>query len=322
MKFLFLAILTIASCREWKSEEEMVNYINKLRTTWRAQLYPKTSKPSLGALLDSPYSLPEKTEFQTNENDLPTSYDLRDAYPDCKSLKEIRDQANCGSCWAFGAVESMSDRICIKSKGKLQTRVSAQYVVTCCTSCGYGCNGGYSDSAWIFWKKNGIPSGGLHGDKDTCLPYFLPECDHHTKGSHGDCPGTVDTPDCVEKCQDGYPIPLEEDKTYGEDYYSIRGETNIMKEIYENGSVEASFTVYNDFLTYKEGVYQHTTGSYLGNHAIKIIGWGVTDDNVKYWICVNSWNNEWGEKGLFRILKGSNECGIENNINAGNPKLQ
>ena len=321
MKFLLLTILSIALCREWNSEEEMVKYINKLRTTWRAQVYPKTSKPSLGALLDSPYSLPEKTDFQTNKNDLPTSYDLRDAYPECTSLKEIRDQANCGSCWAFGAVEAMSDRICIQSKGKFQTRVSAQYLLTCCYSCGFGCNGGYPQSAWYFWKSTGIPTGGLYGDKETCQPYFLPECDHHVKGSHGDCPATVSTPDCEDKCQDGYPVSLEDDKSYGVDSYSVRGEENIMKEIYEKGSVEGSFTVYNDFLTYKEGVYQHTTGSYLGGHAIKIIGWGVTDDNVKYWLCVNSWNSEWGENGLFRILKGSNECGIESGVNAGNPKL-
>ena len=155
----------------------------------------------------------------------------------------------------------------------------------------------------------------------TCQPYFLPPCDHHIHGTHGDCPETVDTPDCEETCQSSYPTPLESDKSYGVDAYTITGEKNIMKEIYENGSVEASFTVYNDFLTYKEGIYQHTTGSYLGGHAIKIIGWGETDDGVKYWICVNSWNEDWGEKGLFRILRGYNECNIEGNINAGNPKL-
>ena len=42
-----------------------------------------------------------------------------------------------------------------------------------------------------------------------------------------------------------------------------------------NGPVEATFTVYMDFLTYKSGIYQHTSGAALGDHAIKIIGWGV-----------------------------------------------
>lgn len=67
-----------------------------------------------------------------------------------------------------------------------------------------------------------------------------------------------------------------------------------MTEIYENGSVSADFSVYDDFILYKSGVYQHLKGSYLGGYAIKIIGWGV-EKGVKYWLCVNSWNNNWGD---------------------------
>lgn len=44
-----------------------------------------------------------------------------------------------------------------------------------------------------------------------------------------------------------------------------------MTEIYEHGSVEAAFTVYEDFIYYKEGVYQHVTGAKLGGHAIMLI---------------------------------------------------
>jgi cathepsin B len=56
----------------------------------------------------------------------------------------------------------------------------------------------------------------------------------------------------------------------------------MMSEIMTNGPIEASFTVYEDFLTYKSGVYAHTTGSSLGGHAIKIIGWGE-DAGIPYW---------------------------------------
>lgn len=85
-----------------------------------------------------------------------------------------------------------------------------------------------------------------------------------------------------------------------------------------NGPVEASFTVYQDFLTYKSGVYVHKTGSAVGGHAIKIMGWGVLN-NQPYWLCANSWNNQWGDNGFFMILRGVNECGIESNIVAGMP---
>jgi len=91
-----------------------------------------------------------------------------------------------------------------------------------------------------------------------------------------------------------------------------------MNEIYNHGPVEGSFTVYEDFVTYKNGVYEHTSGSALGGHAIKIIGWGV-ESGIPYWLCVNSWNTTWGDKGLFKIRRGSNECGIENSVAAGLP---
>ena len=93
-----------------------------------------------------------------------------------------------------------------------------------------------------------------------------------------------------------------------------------MTEIYENGSIEVAFSVYEDFCEYKGGIYQHVTGSYLGGHAVKMIGWGV-EDGVKYWIVANSWNEYWGEKGCFRIIRGEDECGIESECVTGLPKL-
>ena len=59
----------------------------------------------------------------------------------------------------------------------------------------------------------------------------------------------------------------------------------------------------------------------LGGHSIKIIGWGV-ENNVKYWLIANSWGDSWGEKGYFRMLKGENECGIEDEADTGMPLLE
>ncbi len=93
-----------------------------------------------------------------------------------------------------------------------------------------------------------------------------------------------------------------------------------MTEIYQHGSVECAFNVYEDFLNYRSGVYKHTKGSMLGGHAVKMIGWGV-ENGVKYWTIVNSWNEGWGDKGTFKILRGSNHVGIEGNIVAGLPQV-
>lgn len=72
--------------------------------------------------------------------------------------------------------------------------------------------------------------------------------------------------------------------------------------------------MYEDFLTYKSGVYQHLSGDSLGGHAIKIIGWG-TENDLDYWLCVNSWNTTWGDNGTFKILVG--DSGINDSVYAG-----
>jgi len=91
-----------------------------------------------------------------------------------------------------------------------------------------------------------------------------------------------------------------------------------MQEIYTNGPVEVAFTVYADFESYKSGVYSHVTGAELGGHAVKILGWGNdAASGLDYWLVANSWNEDWGEAGFFRIKKGVDECGIEDYVVAG-----
>jgi hypothetical protein len=63
--------------------------------------------------------------------------------------------------------------------------------------------------------------------------------------------------------------------------------------------------VYNDFFSYRGGVYRHTTGALAGYHAICVVGYNEKD---QCWICKNSWGTGWGEKGWFRIAYG--QCGI------------
>ena len=85
-----------------------------------------------------------------------------------------------------------------------------------------------------------------------------------------------------------------------------------------NGPVVGSFNLFADFVTYKSGVYHHTSGALLAAHAVKILGWGV-DNGTPYWLAANSWNEDWGDKGFFKIRRGTDECGIENLAVAGTP---
>lgn len=69
-------------------------------------------------------------------------------------------------------------------------------------------------------------------------------------------------------------------------------------------------------MNYKSGVYKHTTTQVEGGHCVKLLGWGV-EESTPYWLVANSWNVTWGDKGYFKILRGSNECGIESMAVAG-----
>jgi cathepsin B len=308
--------------------DDMINYINNLKTTWKAgqnSNFKHMSMPVIRAMMGvraGGIELPVETNEHISSNDLPDNFDARQQWPDCPTIGEIRDQSNCGSCWAFGAVEAMSDRTCIASKGAQKPHLSADDLLSCCAICGFGCQGGYPGAAWQYWVRTGIVTGGQYTQKDGCMPYPLAPCEHHTNGSLPACSTQeAPTPKCQKKCQASYKTPFAQDKHYGSKSYSVSSDpAAIQKEIYTNGPVEASYTVYEDFLAYKSGVYQHKAGSALGGHAVKILGWGV-EDSTPYWLVANSWNADWGDKGFFKIIRGQDDCGIESGIYAGLPKV-
>ncbi|XP_066569398.1 cathepsin B-like [Amia ocellicauda] len=304
---------------------ELVNYINKINTTWKAgHNFPNADfsyvKTLCGTLLKGP-RLPVMVQY-ADDIKLPQSFDPLEKWPNCPTLKEIRDQGSCGSCWAFGAAEAISDRLCIHSNGKISVEISSEDLLTCCDSCGHGCYGGNPSAAWMYWYEQGLVSGGLYDSHVGCQPYSIPPCEHHVIGSRPPCSRDREhTPPCLNKCEDGYTPTYQLDKHYGKNAYSVPSQVEqIMSELYTNGPVEGAFTVYEDFLMYKSGVYRHVTGSAVGGHAIKILGWGE-ENGTPYWLAANSWNTDWGEDGFFRFLRGQNHCGIESQIVAGIPKL-
>jgi len=314
--FLLLSTINRSSSSAPFVTQQLVDDINRVAVNWIADVNEGSTiagasleeiKGLLGVLPGGP-KLPIKKYEATA---LPDSFDSATNWPFCPTITEIRDQSACGSCWAFGAVEAMSDRMCISLKKNVS--LSSADLAFCCDDCGFGCGGGYPASAWQFWVDNGIVEEG-------CWAYPFPSCDHHVPGSPHPCPADeYSNPPCPNKCSATWTGPAWNSNMHkGKSAYSLRGETDIMTEIFQNGPVETAFTVYSDFVTYKSGVYRHTSGSPLGGHAVRIVGWGVLNGE-KYWKIANSWNPTWGDHGYFLILKGTNECGIEDEVSAGIP---
>ncbi|WZZ71450.1 hypothetical protein YC2023_082820 [Brassica napus] len=200
---------------------------------------------------------------------LPKEFDARTAWSQCSSIGRI-------------LVQNIS--------------LSVNDLLACCGFlCGQGCNGGYPISAWRYFKHHGVVT-------EECDPYF-----DNTGCSHPGCEPAYPTPKCVRKCVSGNQL-WRESKHYGVSAYKVRHDPqDIMAEVYKNGPVEVAFTVYEDFAHYKSGVYKHITGANIGGHAVKLIGWGTSDDGEDYW------------DGYFKIKRGTNECGIEHGVVAGLP---
>merc|ERR1712224_1048888 len=87
-----------------------------------------------------------------------------------------------------------------------------------------------------------------------------------------------------------------------EKHLMLSSDTDIKAAVMTVGAVEVGFTVYEDFMNYKSGVYKYTEGLALGGHAVKIVGWGQDYSAGFYWIVQNSWGPSWGENGFSKIV--------------------
>ncbi|BFY99405.1 hypothetical protein BsWGS_02445 [Bradybaena similaris] len=254
----------------------------------------------------------DMTPIRVEDDVLPEAFDARDKWPNI--LHPITDQGNCASSWAHSTAAVATDRLGIETEGIIKDRLSVQHLLSCDIDGQLGCNGGHLDRAWWFLRQRGVVS-------DECYPY--------TSGKtrvQGTC--LITGSQGQEQCPSG--IQYKTEKRYqATPPYRIRPlEREIMKEIMDNGPVQATMQVREDFFMYSRGVYKYTGLTSLrrdsddhmksGFHSVRIVGWGAErsqeGDIVKYWICANSWGTDWGENGYFRILRGSDESSIESYV--------
>lgn len=313
---------------------------------------PGASKSLCGAIGDQSETIKDlvrQGEFQevlSDENAVaPDSFDSAENWPQCaKIINDIRDQSDCGCCWAFAGAEAGSDRMCISTNASIMIPLSAQDV---CFNGGalmsHGCKGGRIASPWLYMQKShnhgplggkGAVSGGQYQGtgpfgKGMCSNWPFPHCHHH--GPQGSDPYPAEkAPGCPVQTTPKGPTSCDGDamaphNDFSSDKYmytgkpiTARGESAIQQAILAGGPMEVAFDVYADFENYQSGIYHHVTGDKLGGHAVKVVGWGVDGGN-KYWKIANSWNPYWGEGGYFRISRGNNECNMEAAATASSP---
>jgi C1A family cysteine protease len=191
----------------------------------------------------------------------------------------IKDQGSCGSCVAFAVVAGMESNFSTHRNSPyraLELDVSEADLFFC--GCGECCGKGwYFDPALDFAKQKGVRS-------EWCYPYW-PHNQYCRKG-------------CLagEK-----PVRLKI-----KEWKKLCNSRAAKKWISSKGPVITGMQVFSDFFDYKFGIYQNATGGLMGYHAVLVVGY---DDLGRYWICQNSWGDNWGEGGWFKIGYGDSGIG-------------
>ncbi len=183
----------------------------------------------------------------------------------------VKDQGYCGSCWAFSATEQIES----DSMRTLSTTwiLSPEQITQCTTDC-YGCNGGWTESAFDYAKKTAIvqnadyPYTSYQGTTGTCKP-----------------PSTG-----VVKVTS---------------YTTLTSESNMAAYVQSTGPLSVCVDA-SKWNTYRGGIV--TKCGKRVDHCVQAVG--VDTNTNGYWKVRNSWGTSWGEDGYIRLAYGKNTCAI------------
>jgi cathepsin L len=219
----------------------------------------KVFKPSL----DTVKSLPNTVDWRTKGYVTP-----------------IKNQGQCGSCWAFSSTGSLEGQH-FKKTGNLVS-LSEQNLVDC-DKTNAGCGGGWMDNAFNYVQSNG----GI--DTEEYYPYQakdMPDCTYNDQDIGSDCTAHVD----IEK----------------------GSETGLKAAVATVGPISVAIdATHQSFQLYKSGVYTEPQCSNVTtDHAVLAVGYGE-DNGQPYWLVKNSWGTSWGMDGYIMMARNQdNQCAI------------
>lgn len=207
----------------------------------------------------------------------PAAYDLRNV-GGRDFTTDVKNQGGCGSCVAFATVavlETTARRT--RNNPNLDLDLSEAHMFYCHgkedgRNCG---NGWWPDKAFDKAKQKGVTF-------ENHFPYTAGDQNCALTGGW----------------QNALATPTG--------YTDLNTRAKMKNWISTRGSITGCFIVYQDFFSYRSGVYRHVSGSSAGGHCVEIVGYS---DAQGCWICKNSWGTNWGEGGFFRIAYG--QCNIE-----------
>ena len=198
-------------------------------------------------------------------------------------VSSVKNQLECGSCWAFSAVGSVEGEWSLKHH-KLYN-LSEQELVDCSDYLGnQGCNGGSMDNAFKYIIQNGLCS-------NVSYPY---------NGTDGQCQN--------QTCNKRIHIDT---------YYDVppNNEKQLEKAVLKQPVSVAIQANRQSFQLYKKGIYSDPDCGDDLDHGVLVVGYGYDNYyDMKYWIIKNSWGTHWGENGYMRMAKDitstEGQCGI------------
>jgi len=240
-----------------------------------------------------------------------------------EAVTAIKNQGQCGSCWAFSATEAVESQMILGTGGKLAVDLSPQQIASCAPATGQygcqGCNGGFTEGAYDYLKSAPglanafyIPYGQSLVESEATLACPTAKVEaisgelEQLQGGYAQVTGYhYATPPCVGGCT---------------------GEKQDLKKFeaaleHTPLSVCVNAGAWND---YTGGVMSAAacgpSGAMYQDHCVMATGFNSTAP-TPYWIVRNSWASTWGEEGYVYLEKSKNTCGVADDATIPDVKL-